>query len=357
MEGPKKECVKQSWVSGVGLFSSQFLTRASITLAFWYGGRLMNQGLITATHLFQTFLILMSTGKSIAEAGSMTSDLAKGSSAITSVSSILDRPGEIGPNEGTKVKKTIKGNIELKNVFFSYPARPERIIFKGLSPKIEAGRTMALVGHSGSGKSTVIGLIERFYDPVRGSVYIDQNNVKNYNLRQLSSHIAVLSQEPTLFAGTIPDNIVYGKENFRESDVRRAASLANAHEFISGMKDGYQTYCGERGVQLSGGQKQMIALARAILKNPRILLLDEATSALDSVLETLVQEALDKMMVGRTCVVVAHRLSTIQKADSISVIENGKVVEQGSHNELLAIGRGEHITLLFSFKTATLLNN
>lgn len=172
MEGPKKECVKQSWFSGVGLFSSQFLTTASITLAFWYGGRLMNQGLITTTHLFQTFFILMSTGKSIAEAASMTSDLAKGSSAITSVFSILHRPSAIGPNEVTKVKKTIKGNIELKNVFFSYPARPEQIIFKALSLKIEAGRTMALVGHSGSGKSTVIGLIERFYEPVKGSVYI-----------------------------------------------------------------------------------------------------------------------------------------------------------------------------------------
>ncbi|PQQ05201.1 hypothetical protein Pyn_23901 [Prunus yedoensis var. nudiflora] len=142
------------------------------------------------------------------------------------------------------------------------------------------------------------------------------------------------------------------KKNYRESEIRRAASLANAYEFISGMKDGYQTYCGERGVQLSGGQKHRIALARAILKNPRILLLDEATSALDSVLETLVQEALDKMMVGRTCVVVAHRLSTIQKADSISVIENGKVVEQGSHNELLAIGRGGAYHSLFQLQNS-----
>lgn len=242
------------------------------------------------------------------------------------------------------------------------------MIFKGLSLKIEAGKTIALVGQSGSGKSTVIGLIERFYDPQNGSVLIDERDIKSYNLKKLRSHIALVSQEPTLFAGTIRENILYGKEDATESEVRKAARLVNAHEFIryasllfilphkqvtsscffdempfllcSSMKDGYDTYCGERGVQLSGGQKQRIALARAILKDPAILLLDEATSALDSVSENQVQEALEKMMVGRTCVVVAHRLSTIQKADSIAVISNGMVVERGSHYDLLGIGRG-----------------
>ncbi|XP_040990136.1 putative multidrug resistance protein [Juglans microcarpa x Juglans regia] len=340
--GPRKASVKQSWVSGFGLFSSQFFNTASTALAFWYGGRLLTKGEVGPKQLFQTFFILLFTAYIIAEAGSMTNDLSKGSSAIQSLLTILDRRSEIDPDSkwGMEIKRKIKGRIELKNVYFSYPTRPEQMIFKGLSLKIEAGRTVALVGQSGSGKSTIIGLIERFYDPVKGSLHIDDQEIKNYNLRMLRSHIALVSQEPTLFAGTIRENIVYGKVNATESEIRKAAVLANAHEFISGMNDGYDTNCGERGAQLSGGQKQRIALARAILKNPAILLLDEATSALDSVSENLVQEALEKMMVGRTCVVVAHRLSTIQKANTIAVIKNGKVAEQGSHNELISLGHG-----------------
>ncbi|KAK9268557.1 hypothetical protein L1049_000311 [Liquidambar formosana] len=343
LEGPKKESIRQSWFSGLGLFSSQFLSTASTALAYWYGGRLLSQGLITSERLFQAFLVLLFTAYVIAEAGSMTSDLSKGSNAIRSVFAILDRKSEINPENSWELdaeKVRVKGHIELKNVFFSYPTRPDQLIFKGMSLKIEAGRTVALVGQSGSGKSTIIALIERFYDPIKGSVHIDEQDIKNYNLRVLRSHIALVSQEPTLFAGTIHANIAYGKENARESEIRKAAVLANAHEFISGMKDGYETYCGERGVQLSGGQKQRIALARAVLKNPSILLLDEATSALDSLSENLVQEALEKMMIGRTCVVVAHRLSTIQKANSIAVIKDGKVVEKGSHSDLLSLGRG-----------------
>ncbi|KAJ9169431.1 hypothetical protein P3X46_017631 [Hevea brasiliensis] len=349
MKGPKKETVKQSWISGFGLFSSQLLTTASVALIFWYGGRLMSEGKIESKRLFQVFFLLMSTGKNIADAGSMSSDLAKGNNAIRSLFAILDRESEIDPDDpnGIKVKRSINGCIELKNIFFSYPARPNHMIFKDLSLKIEAGKTFALVGQSGSGKSTIIGLIERFYDPQNGVILIDERDIKSYNLRRLRSHIALVSQEPTLFAGTIYQNIVYGKEDATEAEIRKAAMLANAHEFISSMKDGYDTYCGERGVQLSGGQKQRVALARAILKNPEILLLDEATSALDSVSENLVQEALDKMMVGRTCVVIAHRLSTTQKADSIAVIKNGKIVERGSHSELLAIGRhGSYYSLI-----------
>ncbi|CAL5405665.1 unnamed protein product [Camellia sinensis] len=343
LQGPKKESIRQSWFSGIGLFSSQFLKIASTALAYWYGGRLLVQGLITPERLFQAFLVLLFTAYTIAEAGSMTKDLSRGSNAVRSVFEILDRTSEIDPGNSWQQyanKMSIRGRVELKNVFFAYPSRPDQFIFKGLSLKISAGTNVALVGQSGSGKSTIIGLIERFYDPLKGSVSIDERDIRDYNLRALRSHIALVSQEPTLFAGTISENIAYGKKDARESEIRKAARLANAHEFISGMKDGYETYCGERGIQLSGGQKQRIALARAILKNPSILLLDEATSALDSVSENLVQEALDKMMVGRTCIVVAHRLSTIQKSNSIAVIKEGKVVEQGSHSDLLSLGRG-----------------
>ncbi|KAI3779497.1 hypothetical protein L2E82_09218 [Cichorium intybus] len=348
LKGPRKECIKQSWFSGLGLCISQFVTTAAISLAFWYGGREINKGLVTPKEMFQVFFILMTTGKNIADAGSMSSDLSKGGGAVRCVLAILDRKSEIDPDdsEGLTIKR-INGDIELKSVYFSYPSRPEQMILQGLSLKIEAGKTVALVGQSGSGKSTVIGMIERFYDPMRGSILIDERDLKDYNLRDLRSHIALVSQEPTLFAGSIRYNIVYGKEEASESEIRKAAKLANAHEFISSMKDGYETYCGERGVQLSGGQKQRIALARAILKNPTILLLDEATSALDSVSENLVQEALEKMMVGRTCVVIAHRLSTIQKSDSIAVIGNGKVIEKGSHSELLSMGiKGSYHSLM-----------
>ncbi|KAJ8763640.1 hypothetical protein K2173_003112 [Erythroxylum novogranatense] len=341
LRGPKEESVKHSWLSGLGLFSSQFFNTASTTLAYWYGGKLLTQGLITPEHLFQAFLILVFTAYVIAEAGSMTNDLSKGSNAVRSVFSILNRKSEIDPEKswGLDIKKGIKGRVEFQNVLFAYPTRPDQMILNGLTLRFDAGRTVALVGPSGSGKSTIIGLIERFYDSSKGTVLIDGQDIKNYNLRVLRSYIALVSQEPTLFAGTIRENIVYGKENMRESEIKKAATLANAHEFISGMKDGYATYCGERGVQLSGGQKQRIALARAILKNPAILLLDEATSALDSVSESLVQEALEKMMAGRTSIVIAHRLSTIQKSDCIAVIKNGKVTEHGTHSELMSLGR------------------
>ena len=234
LEGPRKESIKQSWISGFGLFSSQFFNTASTALAFWYGGRLLQQNLLEPKHLFQALLILLFTAYIIAEAGSMTNDLSKGSSAIQSVLAILDRKSEIDPDNkwGLDIKRRIKGRVELKNVFFSYLSRPDQMIFKGLTLMIDAGKTVALVGQSGSGKSTIIGLIERFYDPDKGSIYIDEQEIKNYNLSILRSHIALVSQEPTLFAGTIRENISYGKEDAAESEIRRAAVHANAHEFI-----------------------------------------------------------------------------------------------------------------------------
>ncbi|KAI3810014.1 hypothetical protein L1987_19619 [Smallanthus sonchifolius] len=349
LQGPKKESIRQSYYSGVGLFLSQFLTTASTTLAFWYGGRLLMEELIAPKRLFQVFLVLLLTAYTIADAGRMTKDISRGSDAVSLVFAILDRKTEIDPDSSRgrdSIKENIRGRVELRNVFFAYPSRPDHMVFKGLNLKIRQGSSVALVGPSGSGKSTIIGLIERFYDPLKGAIYIDERDIKEYNLRGLRSHIALVSQEPTLFSGTILENIAYGKPNATESEIRNAADLANAHEFISGMEDGYETYCGERGVQLSGGQKQRIALARAIIKNPAILLLDEATSALDTLSESLVQEALEKMMNGRTCIVVAHHLSTIQNAGSIAVINDGKVVEQGCHSDLLSVPGGVYWNLV-----------
>ncbi|KAK7316388.1 hypothetical protein VNO77_35392 [Canavalia gladiata] len=340
-EGPSHESIRQSWFAGIGLACSQSLTFCTWALDFWYGGKLVFHGYINAKALFETFMILVSTGRVIADAGSMTNDLAKGSDAVGSVFAILDRYTKIEPDDidGRKAEK-LTGKIELHDVHFAYPARPNVMIFQGFSIKIDAGKSTALVGQSGSGKSTIIGLIERFYDPLKGIVTIDGRDIKSYHLRSLRKHIALVSQEPTLFAGTIKENIAYGASNNKidETEIIEAARAANAHDFIASLKDGYDTWCGDRGVQLSGGQKQRIAIARAILKNPEVLLLDEATSALDSQSEKLVQDALERVMVGRTSVVVAHRLSTIQNCDLIAVLDKGKVVEKGTHSSLLAQG-------------------
>ncbi|KAL5808894.1 hypothetical protein ACOSQ3_029585 [Xanthoceras sorbifolium] len=348
-EGPRRESMRQSWYAGIGLAFSQSLTSCTWALDFWYGGKLISQGYISAKALFQTFMILVSTGRVIADAGSMTTDLAKGSDAVRSVFAVLDRYTRIEPEdpEGHQPGKII-GHIEIKDVHFAYPARPDVMIFKGFSINIEAGKSTALVGQSGSGKSTIIGLVQRFYDPLKGAVKIDGRDIKSYHLRSLRKHIALVSQEPTLFAGTIRENITYGaSDKIDESEIIEAAKAANAHDFIAGLNDGYDTWCGDRGMQLSGGQKQRIAIARAILKNPAVLLLDEATSALDSQSEKVVQDALERVMVGRTSVVVAHRLSTIQNCDLIAVLDKGHVVEKGTHSSLLAKGpRGAYFSLV-----------
>ncbi|KAL4336274.1 hypothetical protein GQ457_07G002110 [Hibiscus cannabinus] len=348
-EHPRKENVRQSWFAGLGFGTAQLLTLFITAFEFWYGGKLISQGYITPKALIETFLILVSTGIMIAEAASMTSDLVKSSEVVSSVFAILDHCTRIEPDDSNGyVAEEITGSVEIHDVNFAYPARPNVIILKDFSFTIEAGRSTALVGQSGSGKSTIISLIERFYDPLKGVVKIDGRDIRSYNLRTLRKHIALVSQEPTLFAGTIRENILYGVSGETdESEVIEAAKAANAHDFIAGLAKGYETWCGDRGVHLSGGQKQRIAIARAVLKNPRILLLDEATSALDSKSEKVVQEALERIMVGRTSVVVAHRLSTIQNCDLIAVIEQGKVVETGSHSSLLAKGtRGAYYSLV-----------
>jgi ATP-binding cassette subfamily B (MDR/TAP) protein 1 len=262
-----------------------------------------------------------------------------------------------------KILDDIRGDIELRDVYFSYPSRPDEQIFDGFSLSIASGTTAALVGQSGSGKSTVISLIERFYDPLAGEVLIDGINLKEFQLKWIREKIGLVSQEPVLFASSIKDNIAYGKDGATTEEIKAAAELANAAKFIDKLPQvqifslhgytlrpwfifivrkivnllwdfeihfqGLDTMVGEHGTQLSGGQKQRIAIARAILKDPRVLLLDEATSALDAESERVVQEALDRIMVNRTTVIVAHRLSTIRNADMIAVIHRGKMVEKG----------------------------
>ncbi|GLU09935.1 hypothetical protein SLE2022_267700 [Rubroshorea leprosula] len=340
-EEPRKEVRKKSWLAGIGMGSAQCLTFVSWALDFWYGGTLVQKGEISAGDVFKTFFILVSTGRVIAEAGSMTSDLAKGSTAVASVFEIIDRqsliPGSSqagdGTSNGRKLEK-ITGRIEIRKVDFSYPSRPDTVVLRQFSLEVKPGTSIGLVGKSGCGKSTVIGLIQRFYDVESGSVRVDGVDIRELDIQWYRKHTALVSQEPVIYSGCIRDNIVFGKFDASENEVVEAARAANAHEFISALKDGYETECGERGVQLSGGQKQRIAIARAIIRNPIILLLDEATSALDLQSEQVVQEALDRIMVGRTTVVVAHRLNTIKKLDSIAFVADGKVVERGTYAQL-----------------------
>lgn len=339
-EEPRKEARKKSWLAGIGMGSAQCLTFMSWALDFWYGGRLVDAGEISAGDVFKTFFILVSTGKVIAEAGSMTSDLAKGSAAVTSVFEILDRKSLItgfhhvkGVASGTKLER-IKGAIEIKKVDFAYPSRPGSLVLRQFTLEVKPGTSIGLVGKSGCGKSTVIGLIQRFYDVERGAVKVDTVDIRELDIGWYRKHTALVSQEPVIYSGSIRDNIVLGKLDASENEVVDAARAANAHEFISSLHDGYETECGERGVQLSGGQKQRIAIARAIIRNPMILLLDEATSALDLQSERIVQEALDRIMIGRTTIVVAHRLNTIKDLDSIAFLSDGKVLERGNYAQL-----------------------
>ncbi|XP_022732420.1 putative ABC transporter B family member 8 isoform X2 [Durio zibethinus] len=338
-EEPRKEARKKSWLAGIGMGSAQCLTFMSWALDFWYGGTLVEKGEMSAGDVFKTFFVLVSTGKVIADAGSMTSDLAKGSTAVASVFEILDRqstiPGSQGGDgtSGTKLER-MTGKIELKKVDFAYPSRPETLVLRQFSLEVKAGTSVGLVGKSGCGKSTVIGLIQRFYDVKMGSVKVDGIDIRELDVQWCRRQMALVNQEPVLYSGSIRDNILFGKLDASENEVVEAARAANAHEFISALKEGYETECGERGVQLSGGQKQRMAIARAIIKNPRILLLDEATSALDVQSEQVVQEALDRIMVGRTTIVVAHRLNTIKKVDSIAFVADGKVIERGTYAQL-----------------------
>ncbi|CBI28004.3 unnamed protein product, partial [Vitis vinifera] len=339
-EEPRKEAMKKSWLAGIGMGSALCLTFMSWALDFWYGGKLVESGQISAGDVFKTFFVLVSTGKVIADAGSMTSDLAKGSTAVASVFEILDRqsliPGSYNAGDnmaGTKLEK-MSGGIEIKKVDFAYPSRKESLVLRQFCLEVKPGTSIGLVGKSGCGKSTVIGLIQRFYDADKGTVKVDGVDIRELDLGWYRMHMALVSQEPVIYSGSIRDNILFGKLDASENEVVEAARAANAHEFISSLKDGYETECGERGVQLSGGQKQRITIARAIIRNPIVLLLDEATSALDVQSEQVVQEALDRIMVGRTTIVVAHRLNTIKKLDSIAFVSEGKVVERGTYAQL-----------------------
>lgn len=333
---PNKQALLRGHISGFGYGVSQLFAFCSYALGLWYASVLIRHKYSNFGDIIKSFMVLIITALSVAETLALAPDIVKGSQALGSVFSILQRKTAINRDDPTSlVVNDVEGEIEFRSVSFTYPTRPHVTILKDLNLKISAGRSLAIVGQSGSGKSTAISLVMRFYDPSSGAVLIDGLDIRSLNLRSLRQKIGLVQQEPALFSTTIYENIRYGKEEASEIEIMKAARAANAHGFISRMPEGYQTQVGDRGIQLSGGQKQRVAIARAILKDPSILLLDEATSALDPASEKLVQDALDTLMEGRTTILIAHRLSTIRNANTIAVLQHGKVVEMGHHQQLI----------------------
>lgn len=318
--------------------ASQSLMFLCFALGFWYGGTLIAKGEYTMFQFFVCFMAIVFGAQSAGTIFSFAPDMGKAHQAVASLKTLFDRKPTVDTwsNEGASVS-SMRGSIEFQNVHFRYPTRPEQPVLRGLNLTVEPGQYVALVGPSGCGKSTTISLLERFYDPLAGGIFVDGQEISTLNVNEYRSHIALVSQEPTLYQGTIKDNILLGTSvtDVPDSLIDSVCREANIYDFIMSLPEGFNTMVGSKGALLSGGQKQRIAIARALVRSPKILLLDEATSALDSESEHVVQAALDKAAKGRTTVAVAHRLSSIQKADVIYVFDQGRIVEQGNHSELM----------------------
>ncbi|KAF5205821.1 Abc transporter b family member [Thalictrum thalictroides] len=324
---------------GIGLGATYFTVFCCYALLLWYGGHLVRHNSTNGGLAITTMFSVMIGGLALGQSAPSMAAFSKAKVAAAKIFCTIDHKPHIDRNpESGFVLETITGHLELKNIEFAYPSRPDVRVLNNFTLNVPAGKTIALVGSSGSGKSTVVSLIERFYDPISGQILLDGQDIKTLQLRWLRQQIGLVSQEPALFATTIKENILFARPEATQGEIEEAARVANAHSFIIKLPDGYNTQVGERGLQLSGGQKQRIAIARATLKNPAILLLDEATSALDSESEKLVQEALDRFMIGRTTLVIAHRLSTVRKADLVAVLQQGSVSEIGTHDELFLKG-------------------
>ncbi|XP_060190921.1 ABC transporter B family member 9-like [Lycium barbarum] len=349
-EGPLKRGVKTGLVSGVGIGFSNFVLFCLYALSFYLGAILVKHDKAKFSEVFKVFFALTMASVGLSVLSNLPSDLSKSKGAAASIFEILESKPRIDSSNSEGIKlDVIVGNIELQHISFKYPTRPDMQIFRDLSLSIEheLDKTVALVGESGSGKSTVISLLERFYDPDQGNIYLDGVEIRKLNLRWLRQQMGLVGQEPILFNETISSNIAYGRQGeVTEEEIISVAKASNAHNFISSLPNGYKTTVGERGLQLFGGQKQRIAIARAILKDPKILLLDEATSALDTESKRIGQEALDRVMVNRTTVVIAHRMTTVKNADVIAVFQNGVVAEKGTHDVLLNTPQGIYASLV-----------
>ena len=320
-----------------------FALFGGIVGVMWYGASLVASGEMSVGELVSFVLYTTFIGGSIAGLGDIYSQLQKAIGSSERVLELLDEEEEA--KEGAAITD-FQGSIAFDAVGFSYPTRPEVAVLKGVSFRIEAGEKIALVGPSGAGKSTIIQLLLRFYEADQGQIRVDGQPLTHWGLAALRGKVGIVPQEVLLFGGSIRDNIGYAKPGASEEEIVEAAKKANAWQFISQFPEGLDTMVGERGIKLSGGQRQRVAIARAILKDPAILILDEATSSLDAESESLVQEALDELMKGRTTLIIAHRLATIRKVDRIYVLSEGKIVEEGSHQELVQNASGTYANLV-----------
>ena len=332
-----------------GLFISFviFVLFGGIVAVIWFGASLVAQGDITIGELISFILYTTLIGGSIAGLGDLYGQIQKAVGASERVLNILSQDEELDPKQYYRAINAldIGGTITFNDLRFSYPTRKDVEVLKGINFTIDAGEKIALVGHSGAGKSTITQMLLRFYRPDSGSINIGRQNIADLDLLEYRKQIGIVPQEVILFGGTIRENILYGKPGSSMDEIRDAASKANALDFIESFPESFETKVGERGVKLSGGQRQRIAIARAILKNPKILILDEATSSLDAESESLVQQALERLMQDRTTIIIAHRLATIKKVDNIYVIRDGTIVEEGTHDELFSL-QGDYSNLV-----------
>ena len=311
-----------------------FAVFAAAVFVFWYGARMVAANELTPGGLISYLFYTTQMAFGLSALAELWTDLQRAAGAAERVFELLHRKPGI-PADGGRQLDAVKGQISFQNVTFAYPTRPDTKVLDGFTLALEPGEIVAVVGPSGAGKSTIASLLYRLYDPASGRLSLDGVPFDQLDPEWLRRQVGVVAQEPTLFSTSIADNIRYGRPDASDAEVEEAAKLANAHGFISRFPEGYQTLVGERGIQLSGGQKQRVAIARAILKNPRILILDEATSALDAESEHLVREALERLMQGRTTLVIAHRLSTVRDAHRVVVLEAGAIVQSGTHERLV----------------------
>lgn len=313
----------------------ELVAAIGVTMIIWYGGNNVINGTITAGSLVAFLTYAVNISNPIKRLTRVIGNIQKALAAAQRVFMIIDMPEEIAESRDAKQLPEVSGKVEFQNVSFAYDDKGN--VITDLSFSVKPGEVIAIVGPSGAGKSTIANLLPRFYDVNKGDIKIDGHSVREVTLDSLREQVGIVPQETMLFNGSVYNNILYGRLDATKEEIEAAAKAANAHDFIMQLTDGYETKLGDRGVNLSGGQRQRMAIARAILKNPRILILDEATSALDTESERVVQEALDRLMVGRTSFVIAHRLSTVKNADKILVLEKGNLVESGTHDELLAL--------------------
>ena len=314
----------------------EIIVAAGTTLVLWFGASLVLSGSLSAGSLVVFIFYLGKMYKPMQELSKMTDSFSKAAVGYERICEILDTARDVKDLPGARPAGPLRGRIEFKNVDFAYQA--DRPILKNVSFRIEPGQVAALVGPTGAGKTTIISLIPRFYDPTSGVVTVDGMDVRRLRQKSLRQQMGFVLQETLLFHAPVWNNIAYGKPEASRAEILRAAELANAHEFIEKMPEGYDTVVGERGVTLSGGQRQRIAIARAIIRNAPVLILDEPSSGLDAASEKLVFEALDRLLEGKTSIVIAHRLSTIRRADVIFVVDDGRIIERGNHDELLKLG-------------------